>query len=45
VEHGQVNYDKGLRDAAAKVLAVLDDPNPAWGQGELARAVRAAIGQ
>ena len=43
-EHGHVNYQKGKDDVAETVNAVLDDPNPAWGDGELARAIRKAIG-
>ena len=43
-EHGHANYQKGKDDVAETVNAVLDDPNPAWGDGELARAIRKAIG-
>ena len=42
-EHGQSSYAKGRRDVAEAVNAVLDDPNPAWGDGELARAIRKAL--
>lgn len=42
-EHGTLNYQKGKRDLADAINAVLDDPGPAWGDGELARAIRAAI--
>lgn len=42
-EHGYACYQKGLRDTADAVNSVLDDPGPAWGDGELARAVRKAI--
>jgi len=41
--HGHLNYHKGSADTLAKVNAVLDDPGPAWGDGELARAIRKAL--
>ena len=42
-EHGHRNYFKGRQDVIDAVNAVLDDPGPAWGDGELARAVRNAL--
>ena len=44
-EHGHANYHKGLRDSAANVNEVLEDPGPAWGSGELARAIRKVLAE
>lgn len=41
--HGAENYQKGKDDLAVAINAVLDDPGPAWGDGELARAIRSVL--
>jgi len=43
LEHGTASYHKGLLDAAKKVLAVINDPNHGWSEGEMARAIAQAL--
>lgn len=44
-EHGHANYQKGRKDVIDAVNEVLENPGPAWGGGELAAALRKALGE
>ena len=44
-EHGHANYQKGRKDVIDAVNEVLENPGPSWGGGELAAALRRALGQ
>ena len=44
-EHGQANYQKGRKDVIEAVNEVLENPGPSWGGGELAAALRKALGE
>ena len=41
--HGLLNYQKGRKEQAESILAVIDDPSHGWSEGEMARAIRAVI--
>jgi len=42
-EHGLASYQKGRKDQADSILAVIEDPSHGWSEGEMARAIRAVI--
>ena len=44
-EHGHANYQKGRKDVIEAVNEVLENPGPSWGGGELAAALRKALGE
>ena len=45
LEHGASSYLKGAADLWKQISAVIDDPAHGWGDGEMARAIRAVVGQ
>jgi len=41
--HGQASYQKGRQDLWDSINAVIEEPSHGWSEGEMARAIRAAI--